>query len=587
MHFNNKHIFLGDSETEIKKKINYNFDQILSFAIGPDGHPGPKGSIGFPGPGGYKGATGATGLRGALWYKQNIQPSSPNVFDLWIDTSSSDYKVYSRSSSGPSWAYTGYALFNSPIFQSYSGIVGPAGITDKFAIGIKSGAGLTASSTNLVISDSVLSPVTSNPNGAKVLVATTAQTERPIFDFAKTGSVTNSPIGFYWADTGTFSSIKLKAEDGLDMISGGNFTVDTYSASSFLFGNSAKLESNSRINIIGTSDFKMSSNTTVGSGGNLALSSSNLFLSSSLFSSNDPIQFDANTGATDAYVFDSTKNLPSGITTSSAGLEVLVSSSVEYSFEFRDLKGATIFSGKPRGSASSGKHAQITFGSTGAQTGGATGGPYFYSTKRINEVKLGAAPLSAFRQTANTTANTTADSLLNCFDLSNTSYWNSDLIVLTPTSYQLQPPASGYAAVFIRIPSSISNTLDGVYYSGTGNSYRIMLNDNSGTTIPRYIYGLIFSYFTKGALTGAITQQLRYITFESSFGTLNSQCQYIDIFYSPISNLNNANPRVFWKTCNGMSGYITLSRTQSWGQITTSGIINLANTNITGKGTVA
>ena len=111
-----------------------------------------------------------------------------------------------------------------------------------------------------------------------------------------------------------------------------------------------------------------------------------------------------------------------------------------------------------------------------------------------------------------------------------------------------------------------------------------MLNDNSDTSIPRYIYGLIFSYFTRSN-RGAITQQLRYVIFESSFGTLNSQCQYVDIFYSPISNLNNANPRVFWKTCNGMSGYITLSRTQSWGQITTGAVD--ATTQYTGKGTVA
>lgn len=578
MHFNVKHIFQGDPEQEIKDKINYNFDQILSFAIGPDGHPGPKGSLGLPGPGGYKGATGETGLRPTFWYKQNAQPSSPNPFDLWVDTTTSDYQVYSRTTTN-SWSYTGYSLFNSLYFQSYSGIVGPAGVTDKFAIGFKSGVGITASSTSLVISDSTLTAANSNPNRAKVLIVADSQTERPILDFSKTGAISNNSPGFYWKKTDTLSDLILRSTEGLDIVTLLGTSIDTYSASSLLFGNNASINSSGDFSIIGTSDFMFYSNTTVGSGGNFSINSSNLFLSSSIFSSQDPITI-STTSLVPAvtYAFESIKDLGAVSTTSSAGLEISVNSSTDYTFEFRDLKSAPIFSGRPLGPVSSGKHSQLTFGSTGGQSGGATGGPYFYNVKRVSEVKVGANSVVAFQQTSNTLVSSTSTLLLNVFDITDPNIWNSDNIVLTPTSYLFQPPTNGYQAIWIRVPSSISSTLDGVYYLGTSNKYRIFLNDNSNAPLPRYIYGLVFTYFNKSR-GGVITQQLRFINFESGFATLNSQCQYIDIFYAPVANLNNGNPRLFWKTCNGMSGYISLTNNANIGTVVTVGsnIQNLGN----------
>jgi hypothetical protein len=74
MHFNTKYIFKGDTQKEIIGKINYNFDQILSFAIGPDGHPGPRGATGIYGPAGKRGAMGNTGPRASQWYKQPTEP---------------------------------------------------------------------------------------------------------------------------------------------------------------------------------------------------------------------------------------------------------------------------------------------------------------------------------------------------------------------------------------------------------------------------------------------------------------------------------------------------------------------------------
>ena len=94
MHFNTKYIFKGDTEKDIIGKIHYNFDQILSFAIGPDGHSGAIGATGIYGPGGRRGATGNAGTRSSIWYKQITEPAgNNNTNDIWIDSSVSDGNI--------------------------------------------------------------------------------------------------------------------------------------------------------------------------------------------------------------------------------------------------------------------------------------------------------------------------------------------------------------------------------------------------------------------------------------------------------------------------------------------------------------
>ena len=584
MHFNVKHIFNGDSEKEIKDKINYNFNQILSFAIGPNGHQGPKGAAGLDGPGGFKGATGPTGLRASLWYKQNVQPgSSSNPFDLWIDSESSDYSVYTKGATG-SWSYTGYSLFNSLYFQTYSGIVGPAGVTDKYAIGLKSGAGLTASSTSLVISDKILGSSNSNPNRSKVLIATEDQTTRPILDFSKSGAISTGTPGFYWRYTGTGSDLRFASGGSLNISSLLGLTVDSYTASSILYGNYATINAVNNISIQGVGNFGFYSNTTVGVGGNFTLSSSNLFLSSVLFSSADPITISPVGGSTGGYVYNTVKNLPSGVTTSSAGIELISDSTQDYTFEFRDLKGAPVLSGKARGPVSSGKYAQLTFGNTGGQAGGATGGPYFYHVKKVNETKQSAGRVYGYFQNSVTPSN--SSSLLNyadnVFDLSSPSIWSNDQILITALS------ASSYydytkSKTYIRIPSSPYNTLEGVYYNGTSNHYRVMLNDTTGYA-PYYIAGIVYTFFR--LRRGLLIEETYVVEFDFLNAMGPNTCQYVDIFYAPIANLNNGNPRVFWKTCNGLSGYISLTNNASVGSVVSNPSINNTTIMVTTKTTV-
>lgn len=575
MHFNTKHIFQGDTEKQIRDKINYNFDQILSFAVGPKGHQGPKGSEGIPGPGGKKGLTGTTGTRGTVWYKQNTQPSNAIPYDLWIDSSTSDYDVYSFGTTG-SWLSTGYSLFDSNYFSSYNPILGPAGATDKYAIGIKNGIGLLESTTDLVISDSTPGSIAANPNRAKLFVLTEDQTDRPVFTFSKNGSFSSGVPSFYWRTLGSNTDLKFTSNGGFLVSSLFGITIDSYTASTLLTGNSASFSSVNDLTIGGTGNFYMYSNTTVGVGGNTAISASNMSLSSVLFTSYDPIKIYGPSGA--SFVYSTTKNLSSSLV-STDGINLLTSFKQNFAFQFSDLYGANVFEGRPRGSGISspaydGKLAQTILGSTGGKTGGATGAPFFYHVKKVKEIRQACTSVSnPFLTQLDGTSSGTIPVVYNVIDLSSPAFWDNDILLVTPTSYTNYTfyggGSDGTDVVYIKIPTSASTTLSGVYSAGSSSNYRIILNDIVGSPNPR-IYGILYDYYryTSGSLS-AVQTYLLYLTEPSFYTSQTSNC-YIDIFYAPIANLNNSNPRIFWKTCTGNSGYMTTTNRFSVGSVVTS-----------------
>jgi len=579
MHFNTKYIFAGDSASVIKRKINYNFDQILSFAVGPNGKQGLKGPAGYDGPSGKKGATGATGLRGTLWSKMDDQPTSGNAFDMWIDSNTSDYQI-STLGTGGSWSYTGYSLFTSTYFSIYGGIVGPAGVTDKYVVGINSN--LSAFNTSLVIGDDYTTITGINPNRSKLLISTEDQITRPILTFSKTGATSTGVPGFYWRTGGNSASLRYYSTGSLEISSRDGITIDSYTARSILYGDNAEISSVQNINIGGTGNFYLYSNTTIGVGGNLSIASSNLTLSSTTLSSRIPIKVQSNTyfyaGQT---VFDATKNNPSGVSTSTAGISILASSTQDSAFEFFDLKNAPIFSAKARGSVSSGKHIQTTFGSTGGQAAGATGGPYLYPVKRVREVRSSTITLSA-RYLAATT--TTSATVYNVMDLTPVSLWDSNMILITPTSYNL--PAAN--EVFLRIPTSYDQNVDGLYNTGYTNTYRIFLNDISNSQSYK-IAGLVYNYFSfnsakgGGSTISSIPYYMRF-RYQPSLNAYPTECLYVDLTFLGIASTTNANPRVFWKTCDGISGYISLTNYASVGSIVTTYVASgAASVVITGQ----
>jgi hypothetical protein len=568
MHFNTKYIFSGDSSSEIKRKINYNFDQILSFAVGPNGHQGPKGSAGYDGPSGRRGISGATGLRGTVWYKSNGGPTSANPFDLWIDSSTSDYKVNTLGTGG-AWAYSGYSLFTSAYLFAYDYIIGPLGITDKYAVGIKTG--LTASNTSLVIADDYTSIAGINPNGSKLLVSTEDQTTRPILTFSKTGATSTGVPGFYWRTAGSSASLRYYSTGNFEISALSGITIDSYTARSILYGDYAEISSVQDVTVGGTGDFYLYSNTTIGVGGNLSINSSNLKLSSSRLLSEIPIKIQITKYAPSGQmVFDATKNTPSGTSTSTAGISILASSTQDSAFEFFDFKNAPIFSAKPRGSVSSGKHIQTTFGSTGGQAAGATGGPYLYPVKRVKEVRAETITLSATAWGDSAFASVVIN---NVIDLTSVSLWDSNLILVTPTFYTF---STNYE-VFLRIPTSYEQNVEGLYTKGYTNTYRIFLNDS---TENYKIAGLVFDYWTV-SVRGAITKIQYYMRFR--LNTFPTESCYVDLTFLGSASTTNGNPRVFWKTCDGISGYITLAN----GYIVGSTVVDTAPSGTSGQTTGA
>jgi hypothetical protein len=160
-------------------------------------------------------------------------------------------------------------------------------------------------------------------------------------------------------------------------------------------------------------------------------------------------------------------------------------------------------------------------------------------------------------------------------DLSSTTLWDSDVILVTPTSFTFA--SNNY--VFIRIPSSYSTNLEGVYSGGYANKYRIFLNDIT-TSSSYVIAGLVYDYFTKAG-TNIITNTA-LITFNAP-GTFSTgdKCLYVDITYLAPASTTNGNPRVFWKTCNGTSGFINLSNIYSIGSIVSTTPSYIAGTVLT------
>ena len=580
MHFNTKYIFTGDSASDIKRKINYNFDQILSFAVGPNGHQGPKGSAGYDGPSGKKGVTGPTGLRGSLWSKLDDAPVSGNPFDLWIDSNTSDYQVNVLDTTG-SWSYSGYSLFTSSYLSVYGGIVGPAGVTDKYAVGIKSGSGLSESNTSLVIGDDYPSISGINPNRSKLLVSTEDQITRPILTFSKTGAISSGVPSFYWRASGNSASLRYTSTGSFSMSSLLGLTIDSYTARTLLYGGSAKMTSVQDITIGGTGNFYLYSNTTIGVGGNLSITSSNIGISSSDLTSRMPIKVQTSTVVSyNQLIFDATKNTPSGTSTSTAGVNILSSSIQNSAFEFFDYKNAPILSAKPRGSVSSGKHIQTTFGSTGGQPAGATGGPYLYPVKRVREVRGSTITLSARTWGSISTA---ISIVYNVMDLTSLASWDSNLILVTPTTYNF----SASYEVYIRIPSSYNKDVDGLYNNGYNNTYRVFLNDTTTYTGQTYkINGLVFTYYSK-TTGGAISPIDYYVSFkpQPALNAYQMQSCYVDLTFLGVASTTNGNPRVFWKTCDGISGYITLTNNYSVGSIvaTSSASASAASKTTTAK----
>jgi len=567
MHFNTKYIFQGDSQKEIGRKINYNFDQILSFGVGPNGHMGPRGATGLYGPAGYRGTKGATGIRANQWFKQPTQPLSSQTipYDVWVDNSSGDGDIYTFGTTG-SWNYSGYSFFNSTYFKSYSGILGPAGSTEKYVIGIND-AGVS-DLINLVINDGVLNASNSNPNASKVVVSTTDQITRPIMSFGKSGAISSGVPSFLWDSIGSSTGLIYRSTGSLNITSYLGLSIDSGLARTILFGNNSNISASS-FSIRGNGDFDLYANTTIGSGSIFKLTSRNLVTSAASFTHQGPMKISTYQSGTYSLNISPTTALLS------AGILNDVNGSVTNTFSFNDLTGNPILSGKPYGPIGTSKHAETIFGSTGGLTGG-TAGPYSYHVKRAAIV---AKVTETVQNVIPYPAKTGGVQIFNVFDLTATSNYNSNVIVIRPTLYTA--PSSILYGVYIRVPASVSQNLQPVYGTDKTNIYRIMLDD-SDYFMQKIIGGIIFTFtdYGSGGLTS--TSFLTSVTLPTHGGP-GTGCKYIDLHWIAYANPNNSNPRLFYRTCTGIGGYVDLTNLATVGAATSSVTTGVSSGSSTGS----
>jgi hypothetical protein len=536
MHFNNKYISQGDSQSEIKDKVNYNFNQILSFAIGHEGLMGPKGATGIPGPSGKIGGTGNTGDRASEWYRGITFPTTgnPQEFDLWIDDSSALGDIYERDTF--SWNYTGLSLFNSDFFEVYTGVVGPLGLTNKSAIGFNST--YTPDQTSLVISDSYFSSLDVNPNNSKLLVSTEDQIDTPIFSFSKSNGNIVNPPSFYWKNTGALSDLIFKSSGKLSINTLLDLELSSYEVSgggNFLI-NGSSLSGNTQGNVNFISPFDVKFETSNFQTTPFMLSSLNIGIDTFKLYTKTLTEISYYSGG---YILKSTPTAGS-LFNYFGGISINSDSTSARVFDFTGMDGHSVLYGLPSGSVTSGNHKQTVFGASGGISAGSTGAPYSYHVKRLNNlsVNTGSGEAIPYSIRNNTKIVFTSFDNVEYIDLGSESQWNSNMIVTTVIEV-------GPLDLYLLIPSATTSSFEPLFYFGEGNEYRVYLNDMSGT---RKIKGIIYNYVYEN-VTGGLENRPVYINFPSP-------CSYVDLFWAYMGSSTNPNGRIFWKTCSGSSGVL-------------------------------
>lgn len=239
----------SDSQNEIVRKLNNNFDELIEFHGGVQGNIGPTGGDGSIGLAGGNGNAGISGPRGTRWFVTSSQPGGTGTYavegDYWVEVPGS--KIYIFTESG--WQDTGYTLSTqNSLFRNinYTSIGGSAGnaITEN-----KNSPSLYT----FVISDQ--SPENSplvNKDLSKFVVSTdTSVNDGGLLEFSKSdiedGSISDyssHPV-FYWGDYNP-SNVDLN----LDAL-GGKFSIGG-SGGIQINASDIKMESSTGITFDGT-----------------------------------------------------------------------------------------------------------------------------------------------------------------------------------------------------------------------------------------------------------------------------------------------------------------------------------------------
>jgi len=276
----------GDTQEDIRNKINANFDSLVANGGGPQGQQGDPGEQGPIGPAGVKGDSGQQGTRGTVWSVQATAPlgGSANpvlVGDYWVNTADNNL-IYQYGASG--WISTGQNLQSTEVFTTLSGISGPSG--SKNAIVINSPF---PELYTLVLSDSVSLKPTANPTYSKFLIATNSTNDFPLVEFAKTNA---SGVGtaadynrhpqFRWLNPtqSNYNLLFSVPQDSMTFRSGGSLTIQSTASALNLLSNTAmSISSGAAMNATSVGQMSFSSGNSV-----MTFSSQKYILTNSLLS---------------------------------------------------------------------------------------------------------------------------------------------------------------------------------------------------------------------------------------------------------------------------------------------------------------
>jgi hypothetical protein len=276
----------GDTQEDIRNKINSNFDSLVANGGGPQGQqgePGPQGAVGLAGP---KGDSGQQGTRGTIWNVQATAPlgGSANpvlVGDYWVNTVENNL-IYQYGASG--WISTGQSLQSTEIFTTLTGISGP--VSTKNAIVINSPF---PELNTLVLSDAVSLTPTANPTYSKVLIATNSTSDYPLLEFAKTNAVGvgtpsdyNRHPQFRWLNPSqsNYNLLFSVPQDQMAFRSGGSMTIQSTASSLNLLSNTnVTISSGSSMNVSSVGQMSFSSGSSL-----MTFSSQKYILTGSLMS---------------------------------------------------------------------------------------------------------------------------------------------------------------------------------------------------------------------------------------------------------------------------------------------------------------
>lgn len=241
MSFNTNYILPGDDKNQIIGKVNYNFSQVLSNAVGLPGQSGILGATGIIGQVGKDGSTGPTGSRANKWYFQEIPPFSnipynqaPLInYDVWVNTSPGStgganriyqYKNNYTSGEYPFWVDTLSNFAIDSNFTLLQGVSGPGEVTEKNAIVI---GATSPSSTTFVFTDRDVTTANANPRYSKILIENDASitASLPVLSLGKTFYSVSDLPSFFWQNTGDNYDIKFS--------SGGEITIQSQATGSY------------------------------------------------------------------------------------------------------------------------------------------------------------------------------------------------------------------------------------------------------------------------------------------------------------------------------------------------------------------